>query len=183
MSGRKDPRSKVKAEDVARIYRNHEIASHTLTHPYLTTLSDEEILYQILQDQKNLSELCGYDIVGLAYPGGGEKNNNKYVADFIHKNTSIQYARTITSTYDFELREDLFRFDPTIQICETDKMFELAHEFIEMKTDTPKLLYLWGHSYEFDLNDTWDTMEEFCKLISGHNDMFYGTNKEVLLAG
>jgi len=57
-SGRKDARNIVKAEDVARIYKNHEVAVHTLTHPYLTELSDEEILYQISEDQKNLSALC-----------------------------------------------------------------------------------------------------------------------------
>ncbi len=29
--------------------------------------------------------------------------------------------------------------------------------------------------------DFWDRMEEFCKKISGHDDIFYGTNREVLL--
>ena len=180
-SGRKDRRDHVKKEDVAKVYENHEIASHTLTHPYLTTLSDDEILYQITEDQKNLLQLCGYNIVGMAYPGGGEKNSNEYVGDFIRKNTSIKYARTITSTYNFELQEDLTRFNPTVYHMETDKMFELAHEFIEMKADTPKIFYVWGHSYEFDGFDLWDKMEEFCELISGRNDIFYGTNREVLL--
>ena len=27
----------------------------------------------------------------------------------------------------------------------------------------------------------WDEMEEFCKLIAGKDDIFYGTNTEVLL--
>jgi len=183
-SGRKDARNIVKAEDVARIYKNHEVAVHTLTHPYLTELSDEEILYQISEDQKNLSALCGYDVVGMAYPGGGEKNNNEYVAEFIRNNTSIKYVRTITSTYNFDLQEDLIRFNPTVFHREKDKMFELAHEFIALKTDTPKIFYIWGHSYEYDLCDSsWDKMEEFCKLISGHEDVFYGTNREVLLNG
>lgn len=181
-SGRKDPRSTVKAKEVAQIYKNHEVASHTFTHPYLTTLSDNDILHQITEDQKNLSELCGYDIVGMAYPGGGEKNNNEYVADFIRTNTSIKYARTITSTYNFDLQEDLIRFNPTVHIYETDKMIELAHEFIDLKTNAPKIFYIWGHSYEYDLHDTWDKMEELCRLISGHDDIFYGTNREVLLS-
>ena len=180
-SGRKDPRSTVKAKEVAQIYKNHEVASHTFTHPYLTTLSDNDILHQITEDQKNLSQLLGYDIIGMAYPGGGEKNNNQYVADFIRDNTSIKYARTITSTHNFDLQENLIRFNPTVYMCEQDKMFELANEFIELKTDTPKIFYIWGHSYEYDLFEWWDKMEEFCKLISGHDDIFYGTNREVLL--
>lgn len=180
-SGRKDPRSTVKAKEVAQIYKNHEVASHTFTHPYLTTLSDNDILHQITEDQKNLSQLLGYDIIGMAYPGGGEKNNNQYVADFIRDNTSIKYARTITSTHNFDLQENLIRFNPTVHINETDKMFELANEFIELKTDTPKIFYIWGHSYEYDLYEWWDKMEQFCELISGHDDIFYGTNREVLL--
>ena len=58
-------------------------------------------------------------------------------------------------------------------------MFDLAEQFISMKAGTPKIFYIGGHSYEFDIHDTWDKMERFCKLISGHSDIFYGTNREV----
>ena len=46
-----------------------------------------------------------------------------------------------------------------------------------------KLFYVYGHSYEFDYEDGkgWEKMEEFCKIISGRDDIFYGTNREVLL--
>ncbi len=67
---------------------------------------------------------------------------------------------------------------------ETDKAFELAKEFINLKNDEPKIFYVWGHSYEFDEADgKWDRFEEFCQLISGHSDIFYGTNKEIILGG
>ena len=59
--------------------------------------------------------------------------------------------------------------------------FELADEFLNLKTDTPKIFYIWGHSYEFDENDTWDVFEDFCKLISGYDDIYYGTNSQILL--
>lgn len=174
-------RNVVKPEEVALVYKNHEVAAHTTTHPYLTELSDEELLHQVEDDRKKLSELLGYDVIGMAYPGGGEKNNNAYVAEFICKNTGIRFARTITSTHNFELQNNLFRFNPTVYHMETDKMFELAHEFIELKTDKPKLFYIWGHSYEFDAFNLWDKMEEFCHLISGRDDIYYGTNREVLI--
>jgi len=57
-----------------------------------------------------------------------------------------------------------------------------AKEFIELKTDTPKILYIWGHAYEMDVwQDRWAKLEDLFKLISNQNDIFYGTNKEVLL--
>ena len=52
-----------------------------------------------------------------------------------------------------------------------------------MDAKEPSVLYIWGHSYEFDAKQNWDWMEEILKRIAGHEDVFYGTNAEVLLAG
>lgn len=49
-----------------------------------------------------------------------------------------------------------------------------------MKT---KYFIFGGHAYEFDFENTWDKFETFLKLISNKEDIFYGTNKEVLLNG
>lgn len=44
------------------------------------------------------------------------------------------------------------------------------------------VFYIWGHAYEFDIfPKRWQQFEEFCRMISGKEDIFYGTNKEVLL--
>lgn len=56
-----------------------------------------------------------------------------------------------------------------------------SERFLSMETDKPQIFYIWGHSYEFDGNHNWDRMEEFCKLISGKENIFYGTNREVLI--
>lgn len=59
---------------------------------------------------------------------------------------------------------------------------EMAEQFVVMKPETPQIFYIWGHSYEMDLDNTyWNRLEELCKLISGREDTFYGTNREVLL--
>ena len=51
-----------------------------------------------------------------------------------------------------------------------------------METDTPKLLYIWGHSFNFDDSENaWQEFEKLCKMLSMKEDIFYGTNKEVLL--
>jgi hypothetical protein len=61
-------------------------------------------------------------------------------------------------------------------------MFDLAHRFLELKADRPQIFYIWGHSFEFDVDRTWDKMEEFCRLVSGKEDIYYGCNTEILLA-
>ena len=174
---------KVKPEDVKFIYADHEVAGHTLTHPRLPTMSDDgEVIRQVEEDRQRLSELCGYDVVGFAYPCGGV-NFDTRVSNLIKNNTGIKYCRTIVSSHSFAPQENLFEFNPTVyHHGEWDKLFELGEEFLDLKTDTPSVFYVWGHAYEFDIHNTWDRFEEFLKMMSGREDIFYGTNREVLLS-
>jgi len=98
--------TKNKKSEIKEIYRGHEVAVHTLTHPNLTQLDESEIIRQVENDRKNLESLVGYDVVGMAYPCGGV-NNNDYVAEVIKNNTPIKYSRTITSTHNFDLQDNL----------------------------------------------------------------------------
>lgn len=172
---------KIHPEDVKHIYEGHEIAVHTLTHPNLTQCDDKEVVRQVETDRLNLSELVGYEVVGMAYPCGGVNNDDR-VADIIKKNTGVKYSRTITSNDSFDLQENRYRFNPTIKHLDFDAMMELGRNFVKLQTETPKVFYIWGHSYEMDLGaDYWVKLEEFFKLISNKENIFYGTNKEVLL--
>lgn len=172
---------KVMKEQVKDIYEGHEVAVHTLTHPNLTTLSEEEIIYQVETDRLNLSELVGYEVVGMAYPCGGVNNDDR-VAEIIKNHTGVKYARTINDTNTFDVSENLYRYHPTIYHIDMDKLLKIGQEFIDLKPDKPQVLYVWGHSYELDIDTSyWVKLEEFCKLISNRSDIFYGTNKEILL--
>lgn len=172
--------NKLQPEEAAGLYKNHEVAVHTLTHPHLTDLGEAEIIRQVEEDRKNLERLTGKPVVGMAYPGGGV-NNDERVAGVIREHTAMQYARTITSCYHFEKQTDLYRFQPSVYHLEFDRMEELGEEFLKIEPETPRIYYIWGHSYEFDYHDTWGRFEKFCKMMSGRDDIFYGTNREVLL--
>ena len=173
--------TKVLPTQVKETYVGHEVAVHTLTHPNLTGEEDATVVYQVEQDRKRLSEIVGYEVCGMAYPCGGVNNDDR-VAEIIKNQTGVKYARTITSRFSFDLPKNLYRLNPTVHICEHEKMFELAEQFISLQTDTSQMFYIWGHSYEFDVMDpiVWERFECFCSLIAGKKDIFYGTNKEVL---
>ena len=180
-NGQRISHYKIHPEDVKSIYEGHEIAVHTLTHPNLTQCDDAEIIRQVETDRLNLSELAGYEVVGMAYPCGGVNNDDR-VADILKNHTGIKYSRTTTASNNFDLQENLLRFNPTLHHLDFEKMMQLGREFIELKPETPKVFYIWGHSYEMDFDaDYWIKLEEFFKLISNKDDIFYGTNKEVLL--
>ena len=169
---------KIPASEIASVYKNHEVAAHTLTHPHLPKLPDDEVIRQVEEDRLNLSDLVGYEVVGMAYPGGG-MNNNDRVARLIKNHTGIKYARTISLGYSFLPQPDLYRYKPTAFHLDFADNYRLAADFFERETEG--VFYIWGHSYEFDIHNTWDQFEEFCKAISGRPDVFYGTNKEILL--
>ncbi len=171
---------KPRPDEIKKIYENHEVAVHTLTHPLLPELTDEEIIRQVEEDRRTLTEIVGYNVEGMAYPCGGENNNDR-VAEIIKNNTGVRFSRTITSTYSFDLQDNLYRFNPTIYHRDVGGMERLANEFLNLNPTEPKLFYIWGHSYEFDINNEWAWFEDFCKEISGRKDIFYGTNSEVLL--
>lgn len=171
---------KISPDEVASLYAGHEVAAHTLTHPMLPQIEDEEeIVRQVDQDRIQLERLSGQHVVGMAYPGGGV-NNDERVAEIIGRRTPIRYVRTITSTHSFAPQTNLLRFNPTVHVLE-DEVFTLAEQFITLKPDSPQLFYIWGHSYEFDLPDGWTRMEKLCKLLANRDDIAYMTNKEALL--
>lgn len=173
---------KIHPEDVKYVYEGHEVAVHTLTHPNLTTLNEKEIIRQVEQDRLNLCELVGYEVEGMAYPCGGV-NNNDEVAEIIKNDTGICYCRTITDTDSFDMQKNLYRFNPNVyHIMEYERLMKMGEEFVSMKTEIPQIFYIWGHSYEMDFHpEYWNKLEEFFALISNRNDIFYGTNAEVLL--
>ena len=177
--GKRIAHYKIHTEDVKHIYEGHEVAVHTLTHQNLTQCDDKEIIRQVETDRLNLSELVEYEVVGMAYPRGGANND---VANIIKKSTGVKYSRTTTTNNCFDLQENLYRFNPTAYHLDFEKMMQLGREFVEFKPKDPKVFYIWGHSYEMDYGaDYWVRLEEFFKLISNKEDVFYGTNKEVLL--
>lgn len=58
----------VGADEVANLYAGHEVASHTVDHPNLVALPDEEIADQVGRDRAALEHLVGYPVTGFASP-------------------------------------------------------------------------------------------------------------------
>ncbi len=179
--GRTVSHNKIKPEDIKYVYSGHEIAGHTVTHPRLPQLTDAEIIREVEEDRLRLSELAGYEVRGFAYPFGIDREDGR-IAELIANNTGIDYCRTTISNYSFDRQEKLHFFEPTVyHHAEWDKMLELGEKFISLKPNTDQIFYVWGHAYEFDINDTWKKLEEFLEMMSGRSDIEYLTNKEALL--
>jgi peptidoglycan/xylan/chitin deacetylase (PgdA/CDA1 family) len=167
---------RLNVEGLKKLYQGHEIAVHTLTHPFLEKQDAETVYNEILQDKKNLEQIFEQNIQGMAYPFG--TYNDEVIK--IVKDCGIRYSRTVKTTEDFLPQKDLLAFKSTCH-HNNPKLMKLAEEFVRSDAKEPQIFYIWGHSYEFEVDQNWEVIEEFCRFISGRDDIFYGTNEEVLL--
>ena len=55
-------------EAVRHLYDGHEIASHTLTHPYLSNKSEQELMWEIGEDKRRLEYFFGREVAGFGDP-------------------------------------------------------------------------------------------------------------------
>ena len=152
----------------------HEVAIHGYTHPNLANLPTNHMMYEIIEDRKELEEIFGTLVRGCAYPFG---SFNDDVVDILRL-AQIKYARTTISTYNFKMPKDWLRLEPTCH-HRSAQFMELAEKFVEMTPVGPQLFYVWGHSYEFDKDNNWDVIEKFADYIGGREDIWYATNIEI----
>lgn len=152
----------------------NEVAIHSLTHPHLEVLTQEEVIYEITEDRKNIEKEYGVIAKGMAYPFGTYNDN---VLECLEK-CGIVYSRTVNSTYGFEIPENWLLLNPTCH-HNSERLMELAGKFVESRYNYPKMFYLWGHSYEFDENDNWEVIEQFAEYIGKRDDIWYATNMEI----
>ena len=175
---RRRPANRLCIEEMIGIYKNHEIAMHTYTHPFLTDLTRECVKYEVLADYARIHADLGTAPVGIAYPMGAY---NDTVLEVLRE-CGVKYGRTNRSSYNFELpeKDELLEWKFTCRHHE-EQLWSLAEQFIELKPDRPQLFSVMGHSYEFKTEEDWEKIERFCELISGKDDIFYGTNADCIL--
>ncbi|MBR2926006.1 MAG: polysaccharide deacetylase family protein [Clostridia bacterium] len=169
-------------EEALALYTDsgHEVAVHGKNHLSLAELQPAMICDEILNDRIALEEMFGTVINGMAYAGGSFDDK----AVEVLKHCGIDYARTVVSTEKFEIPTDWLRM-PTTCHHSNPRLMELARAFAEGAPSiyywgrTPRLFYLWGHTYEFHDNDNWHIIEEFAEYIGNREDIWYATNGEI----
>lgn len=162
--------------EMIKTYEGHEVAVHSVTHPFLERLSKQAMTSEIFKDRETLEEIFGGSIRGGAYPFGTYDDNVLSVLE----DCGIKYFRTVKSSENFNPPKNWLLLEPTCH-HNNPKLFELCDRFIN--TD-PRfyplyLFYVWGHTYEFDNNDNWDMIEEFFKKVSEQDQVWYATNIEI----
>lgn len=163
----------IATDEIESLYKGHEVSCHGFTHPFFSHTTNQQIVSQLWEERKVLEKAAGYPVRGMSYPYG---DFSQRIIDCA-KVAGIEYARTVENTNGFNLPEDFMRWHPS---CHHNDALSLVDDFLApVKFNRLSLFYVWGHSFEFDRENTWSMMEEFCEKIGGHEDIWYATNIEI----
>lgn len=164
----------INERELAKLFKGHEVAVHAQEHPHLWRCPDSVIFSEVVEDRRNLEKLTGYPVRGMAYPCSD--TNDERVKTVLRK-AGIVYSRSVENISNFELPGDFLHWTPT---CHQSADFrDLWQKFLKNTDNSQKLFYLWGHSFEFARDDSWERIEEFAKLTGRNPKIWYATNMEI----
>lgn len=161
-------------DKVVSLYDGHEIASHTLTHPYMDNLSESEILYELQSDKANLKKLFGKKIKGFAVPFD-------YYSGLIEKcvkQCGFSYARISEESRSFTPQIDYFKWKSTVFHTDSE-LGNLTQQFLESDEEL-SLFQIVGHSYDLDIENLWDKIESVFIEITSQKDILPMTTIEII---
>lgn len=169
-----DPR-RIAPTEFKKLYEGHEISCHTYTHPDIERCPMEQVALQILEDRKALETITGYPVRGLSYPYGSYNEEIKKLLPAL----GIRYSRIVGDSDAFGMPGDFYEWKPTCH--HFHNLVELGKQFVAL--DTPwqfELMYVWGHSFEFDSEEKWKVIEDFCEIAGNRSDIWYATNIQIV---
>lgn len=148
------------------------INPQTMQQRTLDLIGRHHSVEQTVESFKIAREL-GFDDINM------DRSYNEEIKQ-LFRQLGIAYARVVEPAADFTLPTDPLEWHPTCHHDAPDLM-EKAEFFAEFKKKQYlKLMYVWGHSYEFDNHDNWNVIEDFCAYMGGRNDIWYATNIEII---
>lgn len=174
------PIRRQKLSETLQQYRGHEIASHTLTHPWLNTLTPPQLAREVGEDCEALKAIFGLSEIGFGVPFTAcEEREVRIIRRF------VKYIRLSQFSDSFALPEDPYHI-PIHGLYNDPDIRERIAAFAEC--DLPVALFVMtGHSYEFEVLDHWEYIEDLLKFIQSFgfeimttkefvNEFYYGRN-------
>ena len=166
---------RVSSKEITETYASMEVASHTADHMF----EANNIEGSVVNSLEILSELCGYEVKGLAYPGGC------YTSEYVEKlkQTEVKYARTAGQhcTLNFDVPTEWLTWHPTCKY--DDKHIKvLVDKFLAYQGSKPIVFHIYGHSYEMTRKEEGCGFADFellLKKLCNRDDIVYATNIEV----
>lgn len=139
-------------------YRGHEVASHSLHHHWLNSLTPPQLSREVGEDCETIKRIFGLEEIGFGVPftACGEREVNiikKYV----------RYIRLSEFSEHFALPKDPYHI-PIHGLYNQPDIRQRIAAFAQ--SDLPVSLFVMaGHSYELEVLDHWGYIEELLQYI------------------
>ncbi len=159
---------------VRNLYDGHEIASHTLTPPYMHDLPEGEILRQLGEDRRNLEGLFGREVRGFAVPFD---HYSPLIADCARR-CGFEYARMSEFSGSYVPCADWYFWKTGFYHIEPG-LTDYVAGFLNTREELA-VCQIVGHSYDLDAENLWGTMELICAAVSAQDYVLLCTNLELV---
>lgn len=189
-------KARLTSSDVLDLASRHEIGGHTLTHIPLTRLDPRTAFNEIAHGKSHLEDLTGAPVDSFCYPRGAYGP----VHPALVREAGFLSGRTVTRL-KFSPGPDPFTQATTIHTyrhlvdapwllrnsgtnvmrawrCYRDWAIfavQLFEEFLQRGG----VYHLWGHSWEIQDREEWESLERVFAHIAGRAGVLYTTNGEV----
>ena len=161
-------------QNAAALYQGHEIASHSLTHPYMEHLGEEALMIELQTDKANLERLFGREIKGFAVPFDYYSEQIEHCA----RKCGFAYVRPPKESRSFVPPENTFNW--TAGIFHLDEgLTDFVDAFLSA-SDELAFCQIAGHSYDLDTENMWGVMEDIFKKVSADRDILPMTTAELI---
>ena len=157
-----------------RLYDGHEIASHTLTHPYMEHLHGEDLERQLREDKAALEALFSREVRGFAVPFSYYSEEIARCAE----NCGFEYARTSEFSGVYTPCRERYYWKTGFYHIEPG-LTDYVAGFLNTKEELA-VCQIVGHSYDLDAENLWGTMELICAAAAGQTDIWSCTNLELV---
>ena len=156
----KFPIRRQKLSEIGGLYHGHEIASHSLHHHWLNTLTPPQISREIGEDCEMLKKTFGLEEIGFGVPFTAcSEREIKIIRKF------VRYIRLSEFAENFAMPKDPYHIPIHALYNDADIREKIA---AFAKSDPENALFVMaGHSYELEVLNHWKYMDELLSLISG----------------
>lgn len=159
---------------VVDLYKGHEVASHSLTHPYFSSLSFEQIKKEVKEDIENLNSIFHRKIVGFAFPFHDQTEDNIKI---VQENFDLKYIRFSYFASGYQPK-DRYHI-PLNALYNDDDIYDKLEDFKKNKLEN-SLFVIAGHSYEFEMRDEWGKIENLLVHLKESKEITVLTMKEAV---
>ena len=154
------------------LFDGHEVASHSLTHPHMTMCPGEIIVKEVGEDIVNLETIFDRTVKTFAFPFSDSDDRCVDIIKHLH---NIKVIRHSDLDRSFKFPNDLLHVK--ITSMDVNEAIDLVDDFIN--DEEAQLFVFVSHAYDFEVNQTYDKLEELCKKVKKNKDIKVITMSEL----